>query len=107
MYIGITNEWERRTIEHRNSGRLDSSSIMNILAENVTYGQSRGYEQAYIEYYKTKTGTIGEVISATNKGNKVNSFDHNSKTRAPARQKYFENAYKSKINKLKGVKCNG
>jgi len=60
------------------------------------YGESRGYEQYYIESYETKTGTIGEPISSENRGNKVNSYDHNSATRDEDRQAYFEDAYDSK-----------
>ena len=72
-YIGITNNVDRRRNEHRDTGRL-TSGRMKTLEENVTYGQARGYEQYYIEEYKTRTGTIGEDISSTNKGNKYNSF---------------------------------
>jgi hypothetical protein len=75
---------------------------MTPLDENVTYGEARGYEQAYIEHHGTKTGVIGEDISRTNRGNKVNSFDHASTTREPGRQAYFEEAYETKTKGLKG-----
>ncbi|TKI62023.1 hypothetical protein FC756_19335 [Lysinibacillus mangiferihumi] len=78
---------------------------MKPLDKNVTYGQARGFEQAYIEHYETKTGTIGEEISLTNKGNKINSFDHNSKTRSKVRQNYFEQEYKNKMKELDKIKC--
>ncbi|WP_220454538.1 hypothetical protein, partial [Ralstonia solanacearum] len=101
-YVGITDDLARRRVEHMGTGRLDSAGEMKPLARDVTYGQARGYEQAYIEHYKTKTGTIGEPISAVNRGNKINSFDHASTTRAPSRQTYFENHYESKSKQLKG-----
>lgn len=41
------------------TGRLARGSGMVPLGKNVTYGQARGYEQAYIEHYETKTGVIG------------------------------------------------
>ena len=78
-YIGITNDPDLRATQHGTSGRLGDNSRMRVLDENVTYGQARGYEQAYIEHYGTKTGTIGEKISATNRGNKINSFDIDNK----------------------------
>jgi len=101
-YVGITDDLARRRVEHMTSGRLDATSEMRPLNRNVTYGQARGYEQAYIEHYGTKTGTIGEPISAANRGNKINSFDHASQTRAPSRQAYFENHYEAKTKQLKG-----
>lgn len=68
---------------------------MRPLDSNVTYGQARGYEQYYIEKYGTRTGTIGEDISSTNRGNKYNSFDH---SRTDARAGAFKDAYNSKKN---------
>ncbi|UDN35175.1 hypothetical protein [Proteus sp. NMG38-2] len=67
------------------------------IENNINYGQSRGYEQFYIEHYKTKIGIIGENISLINRGNKYNSFDHN---REDDRAKVFKEAYKSKIIQL-------
>ena len=75
---------------------------MAPLDENVDYGTARGYEQAYIEHYETKTGTIGEDISPTNRGNKVNSFDHDNTTRPRSRQQHFENAFEKKRAALRG-----
>ncbi|PIT13065.1 RHS repeat-associated core domain-containing protein [Snodgrassella alvi] len=98
-YIGITNNVERRRNEHRDTGRL-TSGRMEVLEKNVTYGQARGYEQYYIEIHETRTGTIGEEISSTNRGNKYNSFDHN---RTDDRAKAFKEAYHSK----KGNSMNG
>jgi RHS repeat-associated protein len=101
-YVGITDDLSRRRVEHMTSGRLDATGEMRPLARNVTYGQARGYEQAYIEHYSTKTGTIGEPISVTNRGNKINSFDHESSTRTPGRQAYFEEHYATKTKQLTG-----
>jgi RHS repeat-associated protein len=103
-YVGITDNLDRRAGEHVTSGRLDpvKGGYMEPLDRNVTYGTARGYEQAYIETHGTKTGTIGDDISATNRGNKVNSFDHDSATRKPKRQKYLETAYEKKMKALKG-----
>ena len=66
-----------------------------------THGEVRGYEQAYIEHYETKTGVIGEEVSSTNKGSKVNSFAHSSKARAASRQAYFEDSCEAKTKYLK------
>jgi len=101
-YVGITNDLDRRRVEHISSERLSGGSEIRLLEKDVTYGQSRGYEQAYIEHYETKTGVIGQDISATNRGNKVNSFDHNSISRDPTRQFNFETNYQEKMKTLKG-----
>ncbi|WP_425219331.1 hypothetical protein ACPEAN_20270 (plasmid) [Ralstonia solanacearum] len=82
--------------------RLTPGAKLRPLDQGITYGQARGYEQAYIEHYGTKTGAIGEEISATNRGNKVNSYDHASKTRVKSRQDYFEGKFKEKTKSLKG-----
>lgn len=77
-----------------------------MLDSNITYGEARGYEQAYIENYQTKTGKRNEDISQENRGNINNSFDHNNKTRDRDRQKYFEDAYEKKDAELKRQKQN-
>jgi len=102
-YIGITDDISRRRLEHVGSGRLNRSSELRALDRNVTYGQARGYEQAYIEHYKTKTGKIGEEISSQNRGNKINSYDRNNTTRRASRQENFESNYKSKIKSFKSA----
>jgi hypothetical protein len=75
---------------------------MVVLDENVKYGQARSYEQYYIEKYKTRTGTIGEEISSTNRGNKYNSFDHG---RIDPRAQIFKDAYNSKKGGSGGGNC--
>lgn len=50
----------------------------------------REKEQFYIEKYQTKTGIIGQEVSSTNKGNKINSFD---KSRVDPRGKAFKAEY--------------
>ncbi|WP_254601413.1 RHS repeat-associated core domain-containing protein, partial [Pseudomonas putida] len=102
-YIGITDNVTRRRGEHAVSGRLNGGK-MKVLDRNVTYGQARGYEQAYIEHHGTKTGVVGEAISDSNRGNKINSYDHQSKTRSASRQQYFENSYNEKTSSLGGKK---
>ncbi|ECF2154753.1 TPA: hypothetical protein G8L55_002487 [Salmonella enterica] len=101
-YVGITDDPLRRAGEHRGTGRLTLGSEMVILDENVKYGQARGYEQYYIEKYKTRTGTIGEEISSTNRGNKYNLFDHG---RTDPRAQAFKDAYNSKKGGSGGGKC--
>ncbi|MDO4431240.1 MAG: RHS repeat-associated core domain-containing protein [Lonepinella koalarum] len=101
-YIGITNDINRRTGEHLDSGRLSDNTRLVPIKENITYGQARGYEQALIEHYQTRTGKIGEKISQSNRGNKYNSFDINSKTRRRSRQRYFVRYYLEMFRDLKG-----
>ena len=101
-YVGITNDLDRRTIEHAGTGRLTPGARMEALDRNVTYGEARGYEQHYIEEYRTRTGTIGEDISSTNRGNKYNSFDHG---RTDTRAQAFEDAYNSKKGSSGGGGC--
>nr|WP_233356471.1 RHS repeat-associated core domain-containing protein [Brenneria sp. L3-3C-1] len=100
-YVGITDDLSRRRTEHVGTGRMNGSSIMRPLDENITYGQARGYEQAYIDHYQTKTGIIGEEISPQNRGNKINSYDKNNTTRRASRQANFDSNYQAKTNSLK------
>lgn len=105
-YIGISNNTKLRAEQHMDSGRLvKGKNIMVVLDENVKYGQARGYEQAYIEYYKTRTGIIGEEISSTNQGNKINSFDVNNTTRNAERHKSFMTNRQLKLDKLQSKTC--
>ena len=60
---------------------------------------ARGFEQAYMEHYGTKTGVRGEDISATNRGNKINSFD---KSRTDTRGAAFNEEYENANQKIKG-----
>ena len=114
-YIGITNDIGRRTGEHLDSGRLssinnegkisDNKTTLVTIESNVTYGQARGYEQALIDKHKTRTGVIGQSISQSNRGNKYNSFDINSKTRRRSRQRYFKRYYNEMLRKLNKGDC--
>ncbi len=105
-YIGISNDPLRRLEEHINTGRFNlATGEQQVLQENLSYAQARGYEQAYIEKYGTKTGTIGEDISSKNRGNKINSFD---KTRTDDRGEAFKREYENaqtEINGKKPKKC--
>ncbi len=105
-YIGITDDLDRRAGEHRTANRMTPESRMRSIADNVTYGEARGIEQARIEHHGTKTGTIGsdlaDAATYAERGNKVASFDHNNTTRPAARQTYFEDAYKAEKTKLSG-----
>ncbi|EFN2600158.1 type IV secretion protein Rhs, partial [Escherichia coli] len=92
-YVGITNDLSRRAGEHLDTGRLGGNTGMLPIDENINYGQARGYEQYYIDEYKTRTGAIGEDVSPVNRGNKYNSFDQG---RTDARAQAFKDAYNSK-----------
>lgn len=70
---------------------------MKTLHSDLKYPESRGHEQALIEKHGTKTGKTGEDISATNRGNKVNSFD-------PARTDSRGKRFKAEQKKAK-LKC--
>ena len=98
-YIGLSNNDARRLTEHIDSGRFDPDIHEQITLErDLKFKEARGFEQAYIEHYETKTGVIGEEISATNKGNKINSFDKN---RTDKRGKAFNKEYKKAKKKIK------
>ncbi|MDP9939108.1 RHS repeat-associated protein [Pseudomonas sp. 3400] len=70
-YVGHTEQSkEARARQHRQSGRLQPGSRIEILkgeGGNLTYTQAKGYEQAYREKYRTKTGFPGNVIEPINK----------------------------------------
>ena len=75
-YIGITNQnIDARMGQHIASGRYGETTIHSVLQPDLTIEKARGFEQAYMEHYGTKTGVRGEAISPTNRGNKINSFD--------------------------------
>lgn len=107
-YVGITNDPKVRAGQHMDSGRLSGGSHMQTLDGPVKYGDARGFEQAYIEHHGTKTGTIGAPmgsraapLSGNARGNRVNSFDVNSPTRAKVRQDAFNDARTRKLDSLK------
>jgi RHS repeat-associated protein len=109
-YVGITEDgrFDTRRGEHSDSGRLPKGAIMERVETGKTYGEARGIEQARIEKFGTKTGTIGADMSkattAAERGNRINSFDIDSPHRVEARQTYFNNARSAALNKLNG-KC--
>jgi predicted GIY-YIG superfamily endonuclease len=95
-YIGITKQdINTRIDQHDATGRFNGkNNTFEVLHKDLTIEQARGQEQFLIEKHKTKTGIIGEDISAKNRGNKVNSFD---KSRTDTRGK----AFKAEYDKLK------
>ncbi|MDR5760002.1 RHS repeat-associated core domain-containing protein [Caballeronia sp. LZ035] len=68
FYIGITNDIDRRTVEHQGTGRLDKEGVKTGLfpfAEDgkMSYRRARGVEQAYIDHHGTyKPGTRGKMM---------------------------------------------
>jgi RHS repeat-associated protein len=98
-YIGITNQdIDARMAQHMGTGRYGETTTYRVLESNLTVEKARGFEQAYIEHYGTKTGVRGEAISATNRGNKINSFD---KSRTDVRGKAFNAEYEKAKQKIK------
>ncbi|MGR2993785.1 RHS repeat-associated core domain-containing protein [Vibrio vulnificus] len=105
-YVGLSNNPDTRGLQHLKSGRLSGNSQLRVLKDDLNYSQARGYEQAYIEKYNTKTGTIGEPISSTNKGNKINSFDKNrTDPRGQAFNDEYEKANQDINGNTKGKSC--
>ncbi|WP_340139315.1 RHS repeat-associated core domain-containing protein [Vibrio vulnificus] len=103
-YIGISNNPSKRELQHLSSGRLTTDDRLEVLEKDLNYAQARGYEQAYIEEYGTKTGIRGQKISIANRGNKINSFD---KGRVDDRGIAFNDEYdkaKADINSRKPKK---
>nr|WP_261801489.1 RHS repeat-associated core domain-containing protein [Vibrio vulnificus] len=103
-YIGISNNPSKRELQHLSSGRLTTDDRLEVLEKDLIYAQARGYEQAYIEEYGTKTGIRGQKISIANRGNKINSFD---KGRVDDRGIAFNDEYdkaKADINSRKPKK---
>ncbi|WP_051522280.1 hypothetical protein [Porphyromonas macacae] len=99
-YIGITNQdIDARMEQHMKTGRYGETTTHRVLEPNLTVEQARGFEQAYIEHFETKTGIIGKDISPTNRGNKINSFD---KSRTDIRGKAFNDEYEKAKQKIKG-----
>lgn len=80
------NAYEMRLIDFiKNNGQLD-------------YAPARGWEQALMEHYGTKTGIFPENMKA--------SFDHNRILNPDDyRAKAFEKEYSNANKQLKGCKC--
>jgi RHS repeat-associated protein len=107
-YVGITNDLDKRGAQHQASGRLVEEGRPYRLDGPVKYGTARGYEQAYIEHFETKTGTRGALMGSPEKplrgkarGNRANSFDINNTKRWAPRHKAFCKARKEKLKSLK------
>jgi hypothetical protein len=65
VYVGITNDFDRREQEHRRTGHADDRYVPEVQEKNLTYAQARGYEQADIAHFQTRdTSYIGEPIRA-------------------------------------------
>ena len=90
-YIGITRQdVDVRMEQHIKTGRYEATTTHRVLHPDLTIERARGSEQFYLEKYQTKTGIIGQEVSSTNKGNKINSFD---KSRVDPRGKAFKAEY--------------
>jgi len=99
-YIGITRQdIDVRMNQHIKTGRYGETTIHKVLETNLTEEQARGFEQAYIEHYGTKTGDRKKPISLSNRGNAVNSFDK-SRTDRKGKTIYIE--YEKAKEKIKG-----
>ncbi|KAA6164768.1 RHS repeat-associated core domain-containing protein, partial [Pseudomonas marginalis] len=69
-YVGHTEQLsEVREDQHRRSGRLGNARLKILEGEDgkMTYSQSKGYEQAYREKYKTKGKFPNNVIEPIDK----------------------------------------
>jgi RHS repeat-associated protein len=56
IYVGTTNDMERRMGEHKDSGKYDPDKHVFVpVVDNVTHGEARGAEQALMEDLGTKT----------------------------------------------------
>ena len=69
-YVGHTEQPEIvRAQQHARSGRLGEAELRPLAGKGgtLTYTQAKGYEQAYREMYRTKTGFPGNVIEPINK----------------------------------------
>ncbi|ENF4620796.1 RHS domain-containing protein, partial [Salmonella enterica subsp. enterica serovar Senftenberg] len=69
-YVGHTEQNPlKREGQHAGTGRLGDAELRVLKGEDgkLTYSQAKGYEQAYREKYKTKTGFPGNVIEPIDK----------------------------------------
>ena len=106
-YVGMTDDFKRRELEHKRSGRLGDLEMKRIdHADN--YGQARGYEQAYIEKHKTlDTSSRGKPLEKGTEGNRANSFDKKRfKDKKDHRAQAYKKGYEEKNKSLaKNGKC--
>jgi RHS repeat-associated protein len=67
-YVGHTKQpLPDRLADHIRNGRAQKTVEIVPIQENIEYSQAKGYEQAYSEKYKTKTGFPGNVIEPIDK----------------------------------------
>lgn len=80
--------------QHAKTGRLGYSGLRVLQGQDgkLTYTQAKGYEQAYREKFKTKTGFPGNVIEPINK------------SRTDSRGKSHYKSYRAAAKKL-GIKA--
>jgi RHS repeat-associated protein len=106
VYVGITNNFDTRCSQHSEpGGRLDPNHPDAQHREMVpidhaeTYGQARGFEQAYIELTGTRDTSVAGTRAADNPSNRCNSFDPDRGTRSrdPARDRAFQQARRDKL----------
>ena len=106
VYVGQTNDYERRKGEHIESGRLKIEGDNKMTIEKIehvkTYGDARGYEQYYMDKYNTVhneyIGNYDEKgkIPLGEEYNRVNSYDKNrDDERAVEFKKGYEKARKN------------
>jgi RHS repeat-associated protein len=102
FYVGYTNDFNRRFDEHQETlkgkefPRFDPSKHeMRPLREDLKFKEARGWEQAYMEHYRTKPADSQGRFP----GNVKNSFDH---ARTDSRGKAFEREYKKAKAELDG-----
>ncbi|NVB38827.1 hypothetical protein G6O69_13380 [Pseudenhygromyxa sp. WMMC2535] len=107
-YVGITTQDLRtREAQHASDGRVSKTAGIEALEETkVSETTARGYEQAYIEKYETKTakpgdpwGNKGNPLEGEARGNRKNSYVKNN-TRASTRFEDFEKAKTAKLKQL-------
>jgi RHS repeat-associated protein len=97
IYVGTTNDMDRRMGEHIDSGKMDPDKHVFVpVVEDVTHGEARGAEQALMEDLGTKTK--GKRGTAPN--NVVDSVAaHRLDNPSDARERAFSAGY----DKHKGV----
>ncbi|EPI9106420.1 RHS repeat-associated core domain-containing protein, partial [Salmonella enterica subsp. enterica] len=102
IYVGLTEDFDRRQAEHLDSGRLKSGMKMEVIDHAETYGEARGVEQYNIDKRETlNLNARGQYdadgkISAGAEGNRAVSYD---RTRTDDRANAFEEGYKSRSGK--------
>lgn len=96
-YVGISNNPDRRALEHAMSERLGDGYRLDTKERNLTFAQARGYEQADIKHYGTRdTSRIGLPFESGEPNRQYSYAEDRNDDRAKEYKEYEEERRRSR-----------